>query len=217
MFENPTGKVVISSKNSRLLKIMSASGKSLLGLWLYRSGEQEWALKEGSPIHKAKDFIVNINLVYYTNSLECIRFCRLTEGRAHHWDYATELWSDINYFHSETSSGRIGSSSPSVSRVGHKCSSYRVAFRKRKWNGKISCRVTSIDSEGIFTWNAFSSWCLSEHEWKHLHWLIKILLFPFIKGDVLVDIECDSKYLDHVVRRLKREGNKRMDHFFSLK
>jgi tryptophan 5-monooxygenase len=37
---------------------MSASGKSLLGLWLYRSGEQEWALKEGSPIHKQTDFIV---------------------------------------------------------------------------------------------------------------------------------------------------------------
>lgn len=41
---------------------MSASGKSLLGLWLYRSGEQEWAVKEGSPIHKPKDFIVIINL-----------------------------------------------------------------------------------------------------------------------------------------------------------
>ena len=36
---------------------MSASGKSLLGLWLYRSGEQEWAVKEGSPIHKPKDLI----------------------------------------------------------------------------------------------------------------------------------------------------------------
>lgn len=41
---------------------MSASGKSLLGLWLYRSGEQEWAVKEGSPIHKPKDFTVIINL-----------------------------------------------------------------------------------------------------------------------------------------------------------
>ncbi|XP_011212893.1 tryptophan 5-hydroxylase 1 [Bactrocera dorsalis] len=30
---------------------MSASGKSLLGLWLYRSGEQEWAVKQGSPLH----------------------------------------------------------------------------------------------------------------------------------------------------------------------
>lgn len=30
---------------------MSGSGKSLLGLWLYRSGEQEWAVKQGSPLH----------------------------------------------------------------------------------------------------------------------------------------------------------------------
>lgn len=28
---------------------MSASGKSLLGLWLYRSGE-DWAVKEDCPI-----------------------------------------------------------------------------------------------------------------------------------------------------------------------
>lgn len=40
---------------------MSASGKSLLGLWLYRSGEQEWAVKAGSPIHKPKELIVGIN------------------------------------------------------------------------------------------------------------------------------------------------------------
>lgn len=26
------------------------------------------------------------------------------------------------------------------------------------------------------------------------------------QADVLVDVECDSKHLDHVVRRLKREG-----------
>ncbi|XP_076170081.1 tryptophan hydroxylase [Ptiloglossa arizonensis] len=30
---------------------MSGSGKGLLGVWLYRRGEQ-WAIKEGSPIHK---------------------------------------------------------------------------------------------------------------------------------------------------------------------
>lgn len=41
---------------------MSASGKSLLGLWLYRSGESnEWAVKEGSPIHKPKDLIGSVN------------------------------------------------------------------------------------------------------------------------------------------------------------
>lgn len=41
---------------------MSASGKSLLGLWLYRSGEQEWAVKQGSPLHgprNKKDSIDN--------------------------------------------------------------------------------------------------------------------------------------------------------------
>ncbi|CAG5081453.1 Similar to tph: Tryptophan 5-hydroxylase (Xenopus laevis) [Cotesia congregata] len=31
---------------------MSGSGKSLLGMWLYRRGE-EWTLKEGSPLHKS--------------------------------------------------------------------------------------------------------------------------------------------------------------------
>lgn len=37
---------------------MSGSGKGLLGLWLYRSGEQEWAVKEGSPLHQ-EDLLVN--------------------------------------------------------------------------------------------------------------------------------------------------------------
>lgn len=36
---------------------MSGSGKGLLGLWLYHSGEQEWALKEGSPIHKERELV----------------------------------------------------------------------------------------------------------------------------------------------------------------
>lgn len=38
---------------------MSGSGKGLLGLWLYRSGEQEWAVKEGSPLHNQDDLMVN--------------------------------------------------------------------------------------------------------------------------------------------------------------
>lgn len=31
------------------------------------------------------------------------------------------------------------------------------------------------------------------------------MLIVKLKADVLVDIECDSKHLDHVVRMLKRE------------
>ena len=41
---------------------MSGSGKGLLGLWLYRSGEKEWALKEGSPIHQTNSVVVGILL-----------------------------------------------------------------------------------------------------------------------------------------------------------
>ncbi|XP_043461286.1 tryptophan 5-hydroxylase 1 [Leptopilina heterotoma] len=33
---------------------MSGSGKGLLGMWLYRRGE-EWTIKEGSPIHKPRN------------------------------------------------------------------------------------------------------------------------------------------------------------------
>lgn len=39
---------------------MSGSGKSILGLWLYRSGEQEWAVKQGSPLHKRKNHLVRV-------------------------------------------------------------------------------------------------------------------------------------------------------------
>lgn len=48
---------------------MSASGKSFLGLWLYRSGEREWSVKQGSPIHKRKEFaviiLINIKNIFF--------------------------------------------------------------------------------------------------------------------------------------------------------
>lgn len=46
---------------------MSGSGKGLLGLWLYRSGEQEWAVKEGSPLHNQEDLVVNIRAQFEIN------------------------------------------------------------------------------------------------------------------------------------------------------
>lgn len=56
---------------------MSASGKSLLGLWLYRSGEQEWAIKRGSPIHKPDEITVNFKIQIFSkihkNSLKFIK------------------------------------------------------------------------------------------------------------------------------------------------
>lgn len=38
---------------------MSGSGKGLLGLWLYHSGDHEWAVKEGSPLHRVKSVEVS--------------------------------------------------------------------------------------------------------------------------------------------------------------
>lgn len=38
-----------------------------------------------------------------------------------------------------------------------------------------------------------------------LHFLQKQTLINLIQADVLVDIECDAKYLEHVIRLLKRE------------
>lgn len=53
---------------------MSGSGKGLLGLWLYRSGEQEWAVKEGSPLHNQEDLVVN-KLLYYRLKKNIVSLC----------------------------------------------------------------------------------------------------------------------------------------------
>lgn len=44
--------------------IMSGSGKGLLGVWLYRRGDN-WAIKEGSPIHKSSDVCIRNWLYIY--------------------------------------------------------------------------------------------------------------------------------------------------------
>lgn len=49
--------------------IMSGSGKGLLGVWLYRRGDN-WAIKEGSPIHKSSDVCIP-KLVIYIYSCIC--------------------------------------------------------------------------------------------------------------------------------------------------
>jgi len=46
--------------------IMSGSGKSLLGVWLYKRGES-WAVKEGSPLHKSRDVCYRRYLISKTN------------------------------------------------------------------------------------------------------------------------------------------------------
>lgn len=56
-----------ASAKAHAVDDMSGSGKGLLGLWLYRSGEQEWAVKEGSPLHKRKELMVRktVSLLFW--------------------------------------------------------------------------------------------------------------------------------------------------------
>lgn len=59
---------------------MSGSGKSLLGLWLYRSGEQEWAVKQGSPIHGTKKqhrSLVRTNLFGVNELVKRLKFVKI--------------------------------------------------------------------------------------------------------------------------------------------
>ncbi|XP_055706732.1 tryptophan 5-hydroxylase 1 [Phlebotomus papatasi] len=116
---------------------MSGSGKGLLGLWLYRSGEQEWAVKEGSPLHRRRDFA------------------------------------------KKESSGN--SSSP-----GDRTS---IMFTLKNQVGGLARALQVFQELGI----------------NVLH--IELQNKDAVKeqADVLVDIECDSKHLDHVIRMLKRE------------
>ncbi|CAO1320693.1 unnamed protein product [Diamesa hyperborea] len=122
---------------------MSASGKSLLGLWLYRSGEQEWALKEGSPIHKAKEFIPE------------------------------EL---------PTTSTINGNIPPTSDRTS-------IIFTLKNQVGGLARALQVFQELGINVLHVEFHSTVNETE----------------MADVLVDIECDSKHLDHVVRMLKRE------------
>lgn len=58
-----------NSEPFAVISNMSGSGKSILGLWLYRSGEQEWAVKQGSPLHKRKNHLVRVNKTLHEEAL----------------------------------------------------------------------------------------------------------------------------------------------------
>lgn len=60
--------------------IMSGSGKGLLGVWLYRRGDN-WAIKEGSPIHKSSDVCIRNWLCIYILVYLLFYFSFLIHGR----------------------------------------------------------------------------------------------------------------------------------------
>lgn len=46
------------------IAIMSGSGKGLLGLWLYRQGEDEWKLKDDHKVLHSKTFTILTRLTF---------------------------------------------------------------------------------------------------------------------------------------------------------
>ena len=44
---------------------MSGSGKSLLGLWLYRMGEEEWKMKDSYHTDREVRFIIFFSLDWF--------------------------------------------------------------------------------------------------------------------------------------------------------
>ncbi|XP_055690545.1 tryptophan 5-hydroxylase 1 [Lutzomyia longipalpis] len=116
---------------------MSGSGKGLLGLWLYRSGEQEWAVKEGSPLHRRKEFS-----------------------------------------RKET----IGNSASPGDRTS-------IIFTLKNQVGGLARALQVFQEMGI----------------NVLHIELQNKDAAKEQADVLVDVECDSKNLDQLLRMLKRE------------
>ncbi|CAD7083205.1 unnamed protein product [Hermetia illucens] len=119
---------------------MSASGKSFLGLWLYRSGEREWSVKQGSPIHKRKEFA----------DRETTKSC------------------------------------PAPPSPGDRTA---IIFTLKNQVGNLARALQVFQELGI----------------NVMHIELQPMDPEATQADVLVDIECDSKRLQQVIRMLKRE------------
>ncbi|TMW53602.1 hypothetical protein DOY81_001366 [Sarcophaga bullata] len=157
---------------------MSGSGKSLLGLWLYRSGEQEWAVKQGSPLHgqhstketsrsllqKDKPGLggnskENETLYQQGSPGDRVSIIFTLKNQVGNLARALQVFQElgINVLHLE------------LSPLENATNQVLVFIRKRKTLNPI--------------FNGFST----------------------SKADVLVDVECDRKRLDQVLQMLNRE------------
>lgn len=72
---------------------MSGSGKSLLGVWLYRRGES-WAVKEGSPLHKSRDVCCRI---FNQKKIDSVISIKITNITINNIAYKNNLFK--NYLH----------------------------------------------------------------------------------------------------------------------
>ncbi|KAH8259245.1 tryptophan 5-hydroxylase 1 [Drosophila bipectinata] len=147
---------------------MSASGKSLLGLWLYRSGEQEWSVKQGSPLHQLKKDtapgssapVPHSNLSRHSSAP--LEPPRLSIGPS------------------------AGQDPPRQHSPGERIS---IIFTLRNQVGNLARALQVFQELGI----------------NVLHLELSPLEMATNQADVLVDVECDPRRLDQVVKMLNRE------------
>lgn len=131
---------------------MSGSGKSLIGLWLYRSGEHEWAVREGSPLHKQED-IVNKR--------------------------------DEPVQQQAPQQSKAQSNSDKMPR----CDKTSIIFTLNNQVGGLARALQVFQELGI----------------NVLHLELQNTSSSVDQAEVFVDIECDPRHLERVVRLLKRE------------
>ncbi|XP_033149310.1 tryptophan 5-hydroxylase 1 [Drosophila busckii] len=157
---------------------MSASGKSLLGLWLYRSGEQEWAVKQGSPLHALKK-----------------------ESSASSATATSTSHANLSR-HASAPGDNFLIYSPK--KLEHNGESHRSgdAERQHSPGERISILFTLKNQVGNL---ARALQVFQELGINVLHLELSPLETSSNQADVLVDVECDPRRLDQVVKMLNRE------------
>lgn len=161
---------------------MSASGKSLLGLWLYRSGEQEWAVKQGSPLHTLKKDS--------SSSTSHASLSRHASAPSDNFLLFSPKKQDRN------GAGGGGGEVPRLAISGGD------AVRQHSPGERISILFTLKNQVGNL---ARALQVFQELGINVLHLELSPLETSTNQADVLVDVECDPRRLDQVVKMLNRE------------
>uniref|UniRef100_A0A1A9X2W7 Tryptophan 5-hydroxylase 2 n=1 Tax=Glossina brevipalpis TaxID=37001 RepID=A0A1A9X2W7_9MUSC len=157
---------------------MSASGKSLLGLWLYRSGEQEWAVKQGSPLH---------NLPSKRDKSDALGVNKSDASSKHSKDT-----NDIDWQKNNSGGDRVSIIFTLKNQVGNLARALQV-FQELGIN-VLHLELSPLESTANQVRFIYNRSCGRSFS-------IKIEF----EADVLVDVECDTRRLEQVLQMLNRE------------
>lgn len=159
---------------------MSASGKSLLGLWLYRSGEQEWSVKQGSPLHTPLKKDSNSSPSPSPSPSSTSSSSHATLSR-----HASAPGDNFLLFSNNKQAGPTDA----VQRSHVPGERISILFTLKNQVGNLARALQVFQELGI----------------NVLHLELSPLEVSSNQADVLVDVECDPRRLDQVVKMLNRE------------